>query len=361
MRYLEERLSLEPGSLGDAEDLSRADQRRGNEVDLLARYSEAHDSWRSGAFGLALEQATALQHDLAGHNRPDLKWLTTQLLVEITTYLGMYPEAVQRSEELRTLAHQSGSRTLTVKADTALARAARHADQRELAKTAAIEAVDAARGSSVSPETRAEALVSAISARAGQGTQEYEASLVDLFETLENPHERGRAAWALGTTYLLNGDVPEGLAWQEVARTSLSPTADFRDWARFPRAAVDTRLAMGLMEGVEELIAEAEQRLTLLDVADEDAMLVLAKAQFHVLSGSTAQAIELLRDWCQHEDLPPETKAELLMALSRIDDAANPPSDRREQALEAAKLYTLAGHVGRAQAAWKALEEIEIS
>ena len=356
LRYFETKLNLEPGTLGSASDLSGFGRRKAGEAEAVALYSEAVLSWRQGSFGLAFEQAQDARRQLSTVGRSDITLLIGALLVEINIDLGHYREAVAEATAHLTAARAVGSSLLEARAGILTSKAARLDGDARLAASSAADAVRLCQSAHLPMIVTAQALIAAISAGhddAGAYAHELEESAAALEET----PTRGLAEWVLGNVAWHSGDVDAGKAAHDRANQLLSPTADFRNWARFPRVAAEERLQAGCEDGVAELLREAKSRLDLLESADELATLAIVRARFARAQGHVDEALDDIRAALEDADLPPSTQGRLYLAAAHAYGEQGDITQATAVALQAARRFTEAGDVTQARAAWEFVDE----
>lgn len=356
LRYFETQLALEPGTLGSASDLSGSGRRKAGEAEAVALYYEAILSWRQGAFGLAFEQAQAARQQLSGVSRSDLGLLIGSLLAEINIDLGHYDDAVAEATEHLKAARAVGSSLLEARAGVLVSKAARLGGDTTRAATAAADAVRLCQSARLPVTVTAPALIAAISA-GHEDTEVFVSALEEAADALDETPARGLAEWVLGNTAMFRGDIKAGEAAHARAAQLLSPTADFRNWARFPRAVAEVRLQAGCEDGVEELLEEAQSRLDLLESADEFATLAIVRARLARTQGRVDEALRDIQVALEDADLPPSTQGRLHLAAAHAYREQGDPARATAAALQAARRFTEAGDVNQARAAWEFVDE----
>ncbi|WP_074046494.1 MULTISPECIES: helix-turn-helix domain-containing protein [Dermacoccus] len=356
LRYFETALGVAPGSLGDASDLSGAGRRRAGDAGAVALYSEAVLSWRQGVFALAQEQAMEARSHLTVGNRSDLDLLIGALLVEIHIDLGHYQDAVTEASRHLEAARSVGSALLEARAGVLLSKAARVNGDVALAASKAADAVRLCQSAHLPLTVTVQALIAAISA-GHVDSAVYARELEESSAALEDSPTRGLAEWVLGNVAWHSGDVEAGKAAHDRANQLLSPTADFRNWARFPRVAAEERLQAGCEDGVAELLREAKSRLDLLESADELATLAIVRARFARAQGHVDEALDDIRAALEDADLPPSTQGRLYLAAAHAYGEQGDMTQATAVALQAARRFTEAGDVNQARTAWEFVDE----
>lgn len=357
LRYFETTLELEPGALGDSSDMSQSGRRKAGEAEAVALYAEAVHSWRHSSFGLAYEQAREARAGLPSVSRSDLTLLISALLVEINIDLGHYAEALEEALAHLAVARAAGSPLLEVRAGVLASNAARLDAKLAQAASLGHDAAQLAASAELPATVRVPALIAAIAARHPE-SESLTAELETVVEGMVPSHTKGLAEWALGTMAMRAGRIEEGMELHRRVNDNLSPTADFRNWARFPRAVAEERLDAGTDEGVRTLLDEALMRLQLLNNPDELASLAIVQARFARTQERFDDALAFIDDALSDADLPVLTQARLHLAKAEIHVAQGDSADATAVALKAARAFTDAGDVDRAQSAWALIDTV---
>lgn len=358
IRHFETTLGLEVGSLGGVSDFSGASRRKAGEAEAVALYSEAVLAWRQGAFGLALEQVQEARSQVPHAHRSDLALLLAALAVEVQIDLGRYEDALSEARSYLEAARAAGSPLLEARALILASKAARVRGDLDAARSWAAEAVRVCEPGDLSVSVKVPALIAAISAGHGDAAryvEQLEASVVGLDD---ETHARGLAEWVLGTMWLRAGDVEASIAAHERANRCLSPTADFRNWARFPRAVAEERLDAGSDQGVAELLDEAGRRIELLNSADEMAALALVRARLACSRKHEDEALAEVAAALGEGDVPAATQARLYLLAARIHGQRGDGERSTAMALRSARLFTEAGNVAQARSAWELVDRL---
>lgn len=350
--YFERRLGLEQGTLSAGEvPLSR---HRVTAADTTALYLNAQSEWREGAAGRALEQAQEAlkQAESLGHN--ELRWMALELLINVELDLGHYDDAADHATELVTRAERLRSSSLIVRAQLIASKTARRAGRKgravEYAKNAVLATSDLPEGNRL----RVLALSDALAANPNDTTHVEE--LTRCVNSMDNGHTLGIAAWTLGNIALSQGHVEEGLALHNRSQQTLSPSTDFRNWERFPRASAYARLNAGVTEGVPELIERSKVTLPLSNNPDEYALLAYVEAAYNLAMGNPQVALDRLREELQKEDIPTDTMAELHLLAAHAQRTLQDDTGATASAMEAARLFTEADELDQAKRAWAFLK-----
>ena len=346
--YFERRLGLEEGALSAGEiPLSRS---RTTAADVTALFLSAQNEWREGAMGRALEQAQQAIKQAEEIGQNELRWMALELLTNVETDLGRYDDAADHAVELTNRTERMRSTELTVRAHLLASRTTRIADRPNSSADHAQRALIATQGLPKGHRLRVLALANAVSADPKDRT--HLAELASSVESLEHGHTAGIGAWVLGNVCLRSGKLKEGLKWYAITQRSLSPSTDFRNWARFPRASADERLWAGITDGVPELLERARLTLPLLDNPDEVALLARTEGDYYLAIDNPQKAITTVEAVLSDEDIPPGSRGELHMIKARAHRALDDEDQAKSEAMKAAQVFTEDDMLAHAKYAW---------
>ena len=150
----------------------------------------------------------------------------------------------------------------------------------------------------------------------------------------------------------------------QLAARSLSPTNDLDLWARFNHGSAQYRLTAGITAPETlECIERAELAISIVGGTERDRLeLRLTRAQWSVLTGQVAAAVEQLRAIVESKDLlASHIAAQAYLLLGQALAVRAPGTEALSNLEESERLFLQSGAQDRAQTARTLIDELQSS
>lgn len=162
----------------------------------------------------------------------------------------------------------------------------------------------------------------------------------------------GKVFWVVGNVAFLCGRVQDGLHYHELAASTFSPTKNLDVWAKFNKASAAMRLAADVADAdTLRCIERAELATDIIGGTQSDLLLLRRnRANWNLVAGDTATAVEILEDICTAA-VAPQLLGDAWSLLGRAYLDQGKKREARHALTEAASHFEDAGAQHRAEQA----------
>ncbi|MGD7705475.1 helix-turn-helix domain-containing protein [Microlunatus sp. Y2014] len=356
IRYLADRLGVKDDELFGADRRSYAVG--STDLSLLEADAAVREAERNGDPAELNARAEVASAMAAKSQRADIWWHAVRCQMHARAAMGEFAAAGELGDELLRHPITQGSARLQVEILSHMARSRRARGQLVQASDLAERAVELSTEPGVTPNVRAEALMSQISTMMDIGQASAVttpmAQLREIRSEVIGAQVLGQVAWVLGNLAFVAGETELGEREHATALELLKPEVDLNMWARLRQASARFRLEAGHPEGVADLIDAAALALSLVGNPGDLANLEMARAA-HALAEHRPEEAILLCQGVLSEPTPlsPQSRAEVFELQHRALVALGDLVGARKALLDAATKYEEAGAWQRALAMWR--------